>query len=311
MCDVCPVAQTFADGLSHWQEKPLPHPGMQRQIEIVTSPLYGRNGEIDGVIEMIRDVSHRKVVEEEIRQLNRQLLMNTAELKAANLELEAFNSSLSHDLRSPLSQINTAIDLLEHNLNTGDAANEHNPFFIRTIRDGSERIDQMIQGMLELARTSRSDMTRATVDLGAMATDIVGELRQRDPGRQVQVQISTGLTTSADPVLLRIVLQNLIENAWKFTARTPEPVIEVGRHYEEDGREVFYVRDNGAGFNPQQIGRLFFPFQRLHDDRDFPGNGIGLSTVQRIVQRHGGMIWARGESGKGAAFFFTLEPGSE
>lgn len=305
ICAGCPVEKTFADGLPHWQEKPLAESQGERHIEIVTSPLRERDGQLLAVIEMVRDVTHRKTSELQIRQLNQQLQTKAEELQAANQELEAFNYSLSHDLRSPLAQIETALELLAFNLEAGDAQNEHNPFFLQTIRQGSERIDQMIHGMLELARIGREEISRSRIDLGEFALEVYGALQQRDPQRLVKLVIAPDLIVFSDKTLLRIVVQNLLENAWKYTAYTEAPYIEFGQ-CEQAGRKVFFVRDNGAGFNPALSKRLFLPFQRLHDVKVFPGDGIGLSTVQRIIQRHGGSIWAEGAVGKGATFYFTL-----
>lgn len=305
VCGGCPVRMTFVDGLTHVQEKLQVGSNPERYIEIITSPLRDRDGRIVAGIEMVRDITHRWEFDREIRQLNEQLRKSAAELTAANQELEAFNYSLSHDLRSPLSQIETALDLLAQNIESGDVANEHNFFFVQAIRKGSARIDQMIQGMLDLSRIGRGSLNRQAVDLGAVAAEVVEHLRRRDPQRHVEVMIAQKLVVDGDPAMLRIVVQNLVENAWKYTARVEQPRIEVGE-CEDGDRRVFYVRDNGAGFNPAQSKRLFVPFQRLHDGREYPGDGIGLSTVHRIVQRHGGTIWAEGDIGKGAVFFFTL-----
>lgn len=307
VCDGCPVVQTFADGLSHLQEKRLVNSDEERYIEIFSYPLRDRHGVVVAGIETVRDVTHRWKANQRIQTLNQALQQQSEELTAANRELESFNYSLSHDLRSPLTQIETAIDLLAQNieqssLNTGD-----NAFFVKTIRNGGERMDQMIQGMLDLARVGRGEICREWIDLSSMAGVIVEELQQRDPVRQVAVTIAPEMIANADPRLSRIVLQNLIENAWKYTIQVENAEIEIGSFLDGE-RRFFFVRDNGAGFNPVFVSRIFMPFQRLHEASEFRGDGIGLSTVHRIIQRHGGVIFAEGEVGKGATFTFGFEP---
>lgn len=307
ICTGCPVIQTFSDGLTHLQEKRLVHSETERFIEIFSSPMFDREGRIIAGVEMVRDVTHRVQAEREILQLNQRLQQRSEELSAANQELESFNYSLSHDLRSPLAQIVTAVDLLSENIEAHDLMSQDDAFFITTIRDGSNRIDQMIQGMLDLARIGLEGISRTPVDLSAMARLIVANLHRREPARSVQVVIAPNMFTHADARLTQIVLQNLHENAWKYTKHVAAAEIEIGQR-EQEGRSFFYIRDNGAGFNPALANRLFMPFQRLHDAHDFPGDGIGLSTVYRIIKRHGGEIQAQGETGKGATFMFSFEP---
>jgi len=169
---------------------------------------------------------------------------------------------------------------------------------------------QLIEDLLKLARVSRGPLERRTVDLGQVAQQVVGELQQREPGRAVEVSVWDGMLAEADPHLLRVAFENLIGNAWKFTAKSAKPRIEVGA-LKDRGRRTFFVRDNGAGFEMAYADKLFGAFQRLHSATEYAGTGIGLATVQRIVHRHGGRIWAEGEVGKGAVFFFTLEVAAE
>jgi signal transduction histidine kinase len=178
------------------------------------------------------------------------------------------------------------------------------------IRAAGERMGALIDDLLGLARVSRADMRREPVDLGAMAERVVASLHESDPGRSVEVRIAPGLDAEADPRLMRVVLDNLIGNAWKFTRDQPHPVVEVGAE-GSDGDRRFFVRDNGAGFDMAYAGKLFGPFQRLHHADEFEGTGIGLATVQRIVRRHGGDIWAEGEVGAGATVSFTLPAENE
>ncbi len=225
-----------------------------------------------------------------------------AELERANRELEAFSYSVSHDLRAPL----RAIDgfsriLLEDHAGSLDAdARSH----LDRVRAASERMAQLIDDLLELSRIARAEVDVQPVDLGALATRVVGELRQAQPDRDVDVEIADDLVATGDRRLLEVALHNLIGNAWKYTRRTPAARIEVGRHDGDDA--AFFVRDNGAGFDMAYAAKLFAPFQRLHANSDFEGTGVGLSTVQRVIHRHHGRIWAEAEVDRGATFFFTL-----
>lgn len=310
ICTGCPVALTFSDGQTHIQEKFAAKSDESLFIEIYSSPLFDHDGQLVAGIETVRDVTHRWKADQEIRALNQALHQRTEELTAVNRELESFSYSLSHDLRSPLAQIETSIELLAQNIEKSEAESQENAFFIKTIRNGGERIDQMIQGMLDLARIGRGEISRTVIDLSAMSGVIIEELQRRDPERRVTVTIAPAMTAHADPRLSRTVLQNLIENAWKYTSCTEQAEIEIGFRIG-GGRQLFFIRDNGAGFNPAFVSRIFMPFQRLHETSDFPGDGIGLSTVYRIIQRHGGMIQAEGAVGQGATFTFALEPAED
>jgi signal transduction histidine kinase len=225
----------------------------------------------------------------------------TAELERANRELDAFSYSVSHDLQAPLRAIDAFGAMLEEE---AGALGERGRSHLSRIRAAARRMGELIDDLLALARISRSDLTRQAIDLSGLGRQVAAELAARPPGRDVDVAIEDGLAVHADARLIRVVLENLIGNAWKFTARQDQPRIEVGRG---PGR-AFVVRDNGAGFDMRYAGRLFGPFQRLHSSDEFEGTGIGLATVQRIVNRHGGRVWAEGEPGRGAAFYFTLEP---
>ena len=241
--------------------------------------------------------------EKEIRELNGALERRAADLAAKNRELEAFSYSLSHDLNTPLTKISVAVQALQDSY--ADRLDETGRFFIRSIVEGSERMEELIDAMLVLARIARRELRREEVDLSALAVGVVSDLRQAEPQRRVEPVITPGLSATGDPALLRVVLQNLFANAWKYTRQTPEPRVEFGA-VEHLGTTTYYVRDNGAGFEMKDLDRLFKPFQRLHDQEHFPGTGIGLATVQRIVERHGGSITAHGVPDHGATFTFTL-----
>ncbi|MFB3820148.1 MAG: ATP-binding protein [Candidatus Methylomirabilales bacterium] len=253
------------------------------------------------------EIARRREVEEEIRRLNteleRRVQERTADLAAANKELESFAYSVSHDLRAPLRGINGWSQALAEDY--GDVLDEQGRTYLETVRAETRRMGELIDALLGLSRVSRAEMQRQAVDLGALARDVERDLRRAEPERRVEFVIAPGLAVHGDPSLLRAVLHNLLGNAWKFTAHRPDARIELGVSHA-DGRPVYWVRDNGAGFDMAYAGKLFAPFQRLHRQDEYPGTGIGLATVQRIVHRHGGRIWAEGEVGKGATLFFTL-----
>jgi light-regulated signal transduction histidine kinase (bacteriophytochrome) len=215
---------------------------------------------------------------------------------------------VSHAVRAPLRAIDgfgqaLVEDFPEHL--PGDAKR-----YLSRIRTSTQHMAQLIEDLLNLARVSREPLERATVDLSQVARRVADEFQQREPGRAVEVSVWDGMRTEADPYLLRVAFENLIGNAWKFTSKSATPRIEVGA-LEDHGRTTFFVRDNGAGFEMAYADKLFGAFQRLHSTSEYPGTGIGLATVQRIVRRHGGRIWAEAEVGKGAAFFFTLSSAAE
>jgi signal transduction histidine kinase len=223
--------------------------------------------------------------------------------QVANQELEAFSYSVSHDLRTPLRGIDGFSQaLLEDH---ADHLPPEGQNYLRRIRAAAQRMAELIDDMLRLSRVSRGEFHREPVDLSAIVHSIVADLRLADTARQVEVRAQGDVSASADPRLIRITLENLLGNAWKFTSKTRDPVIEFGVR-EDAGERVYYVRDNGAGFDMKHAARLFGAFQRLHTDKEFPGTGVGLATVQRIIQRHGGRIWVDAAVGRGATFHFTI-----
>jgi signal transduction histidine kinase len=227
----------------------------------------------------------------------------TADLSAANKELETFSYTVSHDLRAPLRGINGFAQILleEHAGELSPGAAD----YLRRIRLASLRMGELIEDLLQLARISRSTLERHRVDLSALAGQCIAQLRMLDPERKVDVTVEAGLTACGDERLLHIALEHLLGNAWKFTAHQPQPRIEVGRARIEGG-EALYVRDNGTGFDMSHAEHLFGAFRRLHNEGDFDGRGIGLATVKRIVERHGGRVWAEAEPARGAVLYFTL-----
>jgi light-regulated signal transduction histidine kinase (bacteriophytochrome) len=235
-------------------------------------------------------------------ELEDRVAQRTRELREANQELETFSYTVAHDLRSPLLTINGFASLLRGDDTTPAAQRDA---MLDRITGAAQRMGRQIEGLLALSKLSRAEMRFARTDLSALAAGIVAELRQQHPGRAVEVEVAQGLVCHGDATLLQVVLQNLLGNAWKYTGRTIDPVIRFEARQQE-GETEYCVADNGAGFDMQYAGRLFEAFQRMHRQEDFPGAGIGLATVRRIVERHGGRIRAASSPGAGARFFFTL-----
>lgn len=235
--------------------------------------------------------------------LEDEVTRRTDELRATNRELEAFTYSVSHDLRSPLRSVDGFSAALVEDF--GDRLDDTGKDYIHRIRSASQRMGNLIDSLLSLSRVSRQEMQYLSVDLAEIANEIVDGLRATFPAQPVRFDCPDTLVATGDPDLLRIVLENLIGNAWKYSAKTSQPVVSVSS-YDRNGDTVYAVRDNGAGFDMKYVDKLFGPFQRLHHDKEFEGLGIGLATVARIVHRHGGEIWAEGQVGQGAAFYFTL-----
>ncbi len=227
----------------------------------------------------------------------------TKQLVAANRDLESFSYSVSHDLRGPLEIVNgmSFIITQQYGAELGPGLKD----CLERIRDASKRMEQLIEDMLNLARVNKTEMHREQVDLSAMVKHIAEELRQREPQRVVEIVIANGVFVQGDEHLLRVAMDNLVGNAWKYSSNKSPSRIEFGIR-DSEGGTVYYVKDNGAGFDPRSAQRLFQPFQRLHPISEFPGTGVGLATVQRIIHKHGGNIWGEGAVGVGATFSFTL-----
>ena len=260
----------------------------------------------------LRDVTERKRAEDQLRRLSAELELRvrerTAQLEAAVRELEAFSYSVSHDLRAPLRAIHAFTRMLEDQL--GDDLPPEAVHSLERVKAGAETIGTLIDELLKLSRLDRQPLAHTTVDLSALAQESLAELRRADPERDIDVSIQQDLRVTGDEPLLRLALVNLLENAFKFTRHTTHPRVEINGAREGENLSV-QVRDNGAGFDPEDADRLFRPFQRLHAKSEFAGTGLGLTTVQRVIHRHRGTITASGALGRGASFSFTLPAATE
>lgn len=279
-----------------------------RQIWVLSTmfPVFAQDEPVE-IFCMDIDITALKEATREAQEVNTALearvAERTAELADLNRELEAFSYSVSHDLRAPLRSIQGFGSILEerYGQQLDEMARDHLQRMIRA----AQRLAQLIDDLLQLTRINRAEMHWVEVDLSALAREIIEEIRHGAPQRQAELRIEDGLVTRGDPQLLRVAMQNLLDNAWKYTAKVPRACIEFNRN-RDTGEIVYVVRDNGAGFDMAYADKLFVPFQRLHNPRDFEGTGIGLATVARVVHRHGGRVWANSKPGQGAEFFFTL-----
>jgi light-regulated signal transduction histidine kinase (bacteriophytochrome) len=268
---------------------------------VTSSPVRDSAGNLIGASKVARDITEQRAAREAMDRAG-------VAAEAANRELEAFSYSVAHDLRAPLRHINGfSVALLEDAADKLDAqARGH----LSRIVAGAERMGQLIDALLALARLTRIDPRKDKVDLTQLAHAVIGQLRANEPERSVEFVVREGLVTQGDARLLHALLENLLGNAWKFTRQQPQPRIELGCEDTADV-PVYFVRDNGAGFDMALADKLFAPFRRLHKATEFEGTGIGLATVQRIARRHGGRAWAEGSEGHGATFRFTLAGGTQ
>ena len=270
--------------------------GSRFLANVLITALYDEKGQLRGFGKVTKDVTERKRIETEIQ-------LHTTQLEAANQELEAFSYSVSHDLRAPLRSIDGFSQALLEDC--GESLTEQGKGYLHRIRAATQRMGALIDDLLNLSRVTRAEMCHERLNISNLARLIAAEHRKRHQDRAVEFYIEDGLEAFGDPRLLRIVLENLLGNAWKFTSRRAQATIEFGL-VQTNGSNAYFVRDNGAGFDNAYAERLFGAFQRLHAAAEFPGTGIGLATVQRIVHRHGGKVWAEGAVDRGATFYFTL-----
>ncbi|MFZ2169458.1 MAG: PAS domain S-box protein, partial [Methylococcaceae bacterium] len=281
--------------------------GSQIYVSISVSPILDKEGRIIGASKIARDITDRKLAEASILDLNANLEQKiserTAELTTANRELDSFAYAVSHDLRAPLRAMSGFSQALTEDY--GSQLQDEARVYLEQINLAGRKMSELIDGLLTLSRSTRGELQQDAVDISTLSERLLAELMQNDPGRQVAVQIKPGLQAYGDTRMIEVLMRNLLGNAWKYTEHSATPSIRV---YDEEQNfdRRFCVADNGAGFDMAHANRLFQPFQRLHRQEEFSGIGIGLATVQRIVNRHGGIIEAFGEPGKGAKFCFTL-----
>ncbi len=282
--------------------------GTLLDVSLTFSPIFGPNGQVSSISIIARDFTQKRRYQSELELVNDSLRRRTEELERANRELEAFSYSVSHDLRAPL----RTIDGFAHALQDDYAAkfDDIGRDYLRRIHDAADHMRQLIEALLRLSRVSRVDLHWMDTDISELARHVVARLRHQNPDRIIDCVIADNAFASCDPQLLEVVLDNLLGNAWKFTSERERATVEFGV-MRQRGRTVYFVRDNGAGFDPTYADRLFLYFQRLHHAERFPGLGIGLPLVKRITERHGGQIWAEGRADEGATFFFTLGEASD
>jgi PAS domain S-box-containing protein len=277
----------------------------ERFTGLLSAELIDMNGE-RYMLGMVQNVTERKRAAEEIEKLNADLAARAVELEYANVELEAFNYSVAHDLRKPLTVINGYCQAIMELC--GDTLDERCKGYLQEAYEGTLNMNELITDLLDFSRLAHCEIKPESVELSAMAKEITAELRLADPKRQVTFVIAEGVSAEGDPALLRVVMENLFGNAWKYTGKREMSIIEFGVT-EIEGEQTCFVRDNGTGFDMAYAEKLFIPFQRLPGTDEFKGHGIGLATVERVIRRHGGRVWAEGDPGKGATFYFTLSEG--
>lgn len=281
--------------------------GRLLHCEWYESVLFDKNGQLLSIWSLVQDITQQVEAEEKLRCLNAELEQRiesrTAQLMAANQELEAFAYAVSHDLRAPLRRIDGFIQALAQT--SGLHLDEMAQHYLQRIQANSHHMSQLIDDLLNLSRISVQTLDLDSINLSKLARQIVQELQQSEPTKEVTVAIEPDLVAKCDRNLLHVALRNLLDNAWKFSSLRPFPQIELGC-MTFNGEQIYFVRDNGVGFEMAQADRLFSPFQRLHPQDEFPGLGIGLATVQRIIHRHNGRIWAESAIQQGTTFYFTL-----
>lgn len=303
-CPGCHLLTAFREkgtnrriGSSHHSRRGLIH------VEIISSPLMDADGNVVAGIEAVRDITEQKQLDERLKAITCDLEQKTWKLMSANKDLEAFSYTLSHDIKNYLSRIEVAAELLKDL--AADSLADSDQSLFGSIMDACSGMEETIEAILRLSSTGSSEICHDEVDLGVLANEIAVELRSQYPEHSVDFTVEGGLGAIGDRQLLKVMLRNLLGNAWKFTKSTSDARVSFISE-EHEGKKVFVVRDNGVGFDMNEAGRLFKPFSRLSSSLGTQGSGIGLATVRRVILCHNGEIWAEGGSGTGAAFFFTL-----
>jgi PAS domain S-box-containing protein len=300
--------QIMASGTERRVEELMTYPdGSCIMLDTVKVPYCGPDGEVAGLVGISRDISELRRLSAQLAEMNMDLeqrvRIRTAELEHLNLELESFCYSISHELRAPIARLDAFSCIIAECVAAGDL-DELVPLAER-IGVSSRRLRTVVDALLQLNRISRAGLVRESVDLSGMARQIMDELLEWPANRHLTLSIEPGIAALGDSAMLRVCLRNLLENAVKYSAGEPRAVVEFGRDTQRDGG-CYFVRDNGTGFDMAHADKLFEPFCRLHHDGEFEGNGIGLATVKRIIERHGGKVWAEAVAGGGATFYFTL-----
>jgi PAS domain S-box-containing protein len=286
--------------IESFETKRITKDGRVLDVWLTITALKDEQNNLTDIATTERDITQLKASEVRLKR-------QADELAEANRELESFSYSVAHDLQTPLRSIATLIDLLVSDYSK--CLDKDALELLERITNGIRRMDAIIGDLLSLSRVTRKEMLIQEINLSTLAVTIVNELRQLEPQRNVKVSIEDNLVIRGDQGLFKIALSNLLGNAWKYTAKTPNPMIEFGCIDKDN--QVFFIRDNGVGFNMEKYENLFLPFKRLHPESQFPGTGIGLSIVSKILKRHRGEIWAEGQEGKGATFYFTVHPESK
>jgi PAS domain S-box-containing protein len=296
------------ESVPHLETVRLRKDGSKVEVSITVSPIKDSAGKVAGASKVARDITERKLAEEKINQLNADLegrvIERTAQLETANQELEAFSYSVSHDLRAPLRAVDgfSKIVLEDYGPQLPEGCRQN----LQTIRSSAQKMGKLIDDLLMFSRLSRLPLSKQTVDTGKLVRGVLEELNSQREGRRIEFRIADLPPCQADPALLKQVWVNLLSNALKFTGKCEAALVEIGCAMEK-GRNAYFVRDNGAGFDIKYAHKLFGVFQRLHRAEDYEGTGVGLAIVQRVIHRHGGRIWAESEVNSGATFHFTLE----
>jgi signal transduction histidine kinase len=303
-CPDCHLLTAFREGRPNSRVVTTQHSrrGLM-YVEIISSPLKNEAGTIVAGIETVRDITERKLMDEKYKAITCDLEQKSWKLMATNKELESFSYTLSHDIRNYISRISIAADAL-----TSVAApslDETGRFLLGSITESCSAMDEMIEAILRLSVTGQGGVVEEEVELGSVAQELAKELQCQYPDHSVEFTTAAGLVARGDSQLLKVMLRNLLANAWKYTQGVSAASVSFVSE-EHEGKKVFVVRDNGTGFDMQEAGRLFKPFSRLSNSTGINGAGIGLATVRRIILSHGGEVWAEGAPGKGATFYFTL-----
>jgi signal transduction histidine kinase len=280
-----------------------PDKQLEQYLSYSAAGVHDEKGITRLIVVSIHDITGRKKNEIELQQAKWLAEQKATELASVNKELEAFSYSVSHDLRTPINSVIGFSRILYEDYS--DVLDEEGKSMVIRIINSGLRMNELIDDMLSLSKVSRQEIQRTVINLSKLAEDYIAELMESDPERNITIFIQPSMIISGDEKLIKMALQNLLRNSWKFSSKTPDAHIEMGS-FIENKENIFFVRDNGAGFDMKFAEKLFEPFKRLHSDKDFPGTGIGLAIVERVIKKHGGRIWAQGSPGKGATFFFTL-----